>query len=245
VSHRALSHPYPQHIAIIMDGNGRWARKRGLPRISGHLQGVGSVRDVTTFCTENPNIHQLTLYTFSAENWKRPQNEIDTLLDVLTRYLHEERPTLVKQGVRLKVIGSLRGLPAELRTAVRETERVTARNANLLLCLAVNYGSRSEILSAVKRIARKVQKRQLAPADITVDTICRHLYTAGMPDPDLVIRTAGEKRLSNFLLWQLWYSEFYFTSTLWPDFRRQHLLKAIQNYCRRKRKFGGLIEDKK
>ena len=244
MSHRALPNLYPQHIAIIMDGNGRWARKRGMPRISGHLQGVASVRDVTTFCTENPNIRQLTLYTFSAENWKRPKNEIDTLLDVLTRYLHEERPTLVKQGVRLRIIGNLRGLPAELRATIRETERLTARNRNLLLCLAVNYGSRSEILSAVKRIARKVRREDLAPSQITVDTISQHLYTAGMPDPDLVIRTAGEQRLSNFLLWQLWYSEFYFTPTLWPDFRRQHLLRAIRNYCRRKRKFGGLIEEK-
>ncbi|MFH0965833.1 MAG: isoprenyl transferase [Planctomycetota bacterium] len=230
----------PRHIAIIMDGNGRWAAQRGLPRIAGHQHAITSVRDVTEYCARDPVIEQLTLYAFSAENWKRPKREIDALMMVLTRFLAQERAAMQEAGVRLELIGQMRGLPRELLDTARETQRLTRRNRKLLLCLAVNYGSRAEIASAARRIARKVQRGALDAAEIDERCLSRHLYTAGMSDPDLMIRTAGEKRLSNFLLWQLWYSEFYFTPTLWPDFRREHLEKAIASFRRRKRKFGGL-----
>jgi len=233
---------FPTHIAIIMDGNGRWARKRGLPRIRGHRAAEKAVRDVVTYCAETPEIKILTLYTFSSENWKRPRREVDRLMALLVRMLHQERKTLTRGRVRFKVIGQKRRLSPEVRQAIRETEALTRAYDNLLVQAAISYGARAEIAEAARRLARKALKGAIAPADIDEDALADELYTAGVRDPDLLVRTAGEQRLSNFLLWQLSYSEFYFTDILWPDFRREHLMDAIEDYRRRKRKFGGLSQ---
>ena len=239
---RDESQLFPGHIAIIMDGNGRWAQQRGLPRIRGHREAEKAVRDVVTYCAETPEVKVLTLYTFSLENWKRPRREIDRLMSLLVRMLHQERKTLMRGKVRFKVIGQRRRLSAEVRRAIRETEALTCANDNLLVQAAISYGARAEIAQAARRLARKVLSGSITPAGISEDTFSDELYTAGVPDPDLLVRTAGEQRLSNFLLWQLSYSEFHFTDVLWPDFRREHLIEAIEDYRRRKRKFGGLSQ---
>ena len=231
---------FPAHIAIIMDGNGRWAQTRGLPRITGHRRAVTSVRDVVTYCAETPQIRILTLYAFSSENWKRPKREVEMLMRLLKRMLRQERKTLDRGKVKLGVIGDKRRLPADVRDEIKNVEQGTSDHDGLLLNLAINYGSRGEITRAVRGIARRVVSGKLEASAIDQKVVSDHLYTAGMPDPDLLIRTAGEQRLSNFLLWQLSYSEFYFTSVLWPDFRREDLVKAIREYRRRKRRFGGL-----
>ena len=233
---------FPAHIAIIMDGNGRWARRRNLPRIEGHRHSTEAGRDVVTYCAETPQIKALTLFSFSSENWKRPRREVSLLMGLLKDALLQERKTLMRGQVRLKVIGEKRRLAADVRQAIKTVETFTRKNRGLLLNLAINYGSRAEIVRAARRLARKVDRGAMTTAEINDDTLAKELYTAGVEDPDLLIRTAGEKRLSNFLLWQLSYSEFYFTDVLWPDFRREHLVKAIQDYRRRKRKFGGLSE---
>jgi undecaprenyl diphosphate synthase len=220
-----------------MDGNGRWATERGLPRTAGHEAGADSVREVVRGCGEL-EIEALTLYSFSTENWGRPEDEVDTLMALLARYLVNERQELMKNKVRLRAIGELGRLPENVRGLLDEAIELTASNDGLLLTLALSYGSRAEIVDAVRRIAREVAARRLDPDAISPDTVSEHLYTAGTPDPDLLIRTSGEMRLSNFLLWQLAYAEIYVTDVYWPDFRRPELEAALAAYARRQRRYG-------
>jgi len=236
--------PLPKHIAIIMDGNGRWARRRGLPRTFGHRAGIAAVRRVITECAEDPAIQFLTLYTFSKENWKRPEKEIETLMRFLSRYLRSETAKLIKEGVRLKAIGEIRLLPQEVRRALSKAERLTSEGKNLTLTLALSYGGRDEIVRAARKAAEDILKRKLEAANLDEERFAGYLDTAGIPDPDLIIRTAGERRLSNFLLWQASYAELYITSTLWPDFGAEDLHRAIRAYSRRRRRFGALEETK-
>jgi undecaprenyl diphosphate synthase len=231
----------PRHIAVIMDGNGRWARQRGLPRIEGHRQGVTSVRRVTEECARL-GIEQITLYCLSSENWKRPAEELDFLLQLLQQYLVEERPRLMEHQVRVTWIGRREGLPVEAVRALDETVGVSAGNTGLHVCLALNYGSRAELVDAVRHIAAEVHEGTLTPADIGEETLAARLYTAGMPDPDLLIRTANEMRISNFLLWQISYAELWVTEVYWPDFDEAQLHAALRDYAARKRRFGGLSE---
>lgn len=229
----------PRHIAAIMDGNGRWAQRRGLPRIEGHRHGVAAVRRTVEECVRL-GIDYLTLYCLSSENWKRPKGELDFLLRLLEQYIVEERNTFLQHNVRLVVIGRKEGIPAHIQREVDKTVEMTASHTGLCLCLAVNYGARAEILDAVRTIAKKVAEGQLRPEEIDEATFSDHLYTAGMPDPDLLIRTAGEQRLSNFLLWQISYAELWVTEVCWPDFDENLLRQAIRDYARRVRRFGGL-----
>jgi undecaprenyl diphosphate synthase len=229
----------PRHIAIIMDGNGRWAQRRGLPRIEGHRRGVASVRCATEEAARL-GIGQLTLYCLSSENWKRPRRELDLLMHLLEQYLIEERTTLAKQNIRLRVIGRREGLPDSVLHEMDKTIELSSANAGLQLCLAINYGGRGEVADAVRAIARGVREGKLAPDEITEDTIGEHLYTAGMSDPDLLIRTAGELRISNFLLWQISYAELWVTEHCWPEFRESDLQTAIRDFAARDRRFGGL-----
>jgi undecaprenyl diphosphate synthase len=227
----------PRHIAVIMDGNGRWATERGLPRTAGHEAGADSVREIVRACGQL-GVDYLTLYSFSTENWGRPEDEVDALMALLARYLVEERGELMHNRVRLRGIGQLDRLPPTVRMLLNEATRLTADNKGLLLTLALSYGSRVEIVDAVRHIARDVQKGGLSPEQIDESTITDRLYTAGIPDPDLLVRTSGEMRLSNFLLWQLAYAELYVTDVFWPDFRRPHLEVAIAAYNSRQRRFG-------
>jgi undecaprenyl diphosphate synthase len=227
----------PRHVAMIMDGNGRWAAERGLPRTAGHEAGADTVREIVRACGEL-GIGYLTLYSFSTENWGRPEDEVGTLMALLAKYLVEERGELMHNRVRLRGIGELDRLPTTVRMLLGEAEAFTRDNQGLLLTLALSYGSRSEIVDAVRRIASEVREGRLEPGDITDRTIADALYTADMPDPDLLIRTSGEMRLSNFLLWQLAYSELYVTDVYWPDFRRPHLERALEAYASRQRRFG-------
>lgn len=229
----------PAHIAVIMDGNGRWAKKRGLPRIMGHKEGAESVRVITESCAEL-GIKYLTFYAFSTENWKRPEPEVKFLMSMLDAYLKRERATIMKNNIRFKSIGDRKKLPAVVVKKINMLEKESAKNTGLTMILALNYGSRDEIKNAVIKIAKKVKKGETAPSDITEKMIEENLYTKGVPDPDLMIRTSGEMRISNFLLWQLAYSELYITATLWPDFRKKELVAAIENYQARDRRFGGL-----
>jgi len=229
----------PKHIAIIMDGNGRWAKERGLPRIKGHEQGAESVRAVTEACTEL-GVEFLTVYAFSTENWKRPEAEVTALWALLEHFIEQETPTLMKNGVRLQAIGRIHELPESCQAALRETIDLTAANPKTTLILALNYSGRAEILDTVRQIARQSASGQLAVEDITEDLISRNLYTGAFPDPDLLIRTSGELRLSNFLLWQLSYTEIYVTQKLWPDFGKEDLREAIAEFNKRQRRFGGL-----
>lgn len=229
----------PQHIAVIMDGNGRWARRQGLPRIEGHRRGVASVRAVTEECARL-KLKQLTLYCLSSENWKRPQPELDFLMHLLEQYLVEERATLLREQIRLTVIGRREGIPASVQEEMDRTIAMTAGHTGLNLCLAINYGARGEIVDAVRRIAADARAGIIDPASLDEATIEAKLYTAGMPDPDLLIRTAGEMRFSNYLLWQISYAEFWVTETCWPEFREPQLHAAIRDYAARNRKFGGL-----
>jgi len=231
----------PAHIAIIMDGNGRWAQERGLPRTFGHLEGVNSVRAVTEECTRL-GIRQLTLYTFSSENWKRPAEEITFLMGLLREYLVKEREEMVRNGIRLTAIGRLGELPRDVQGELAKTKEITSGGTRLTLCLALNYGGRGELVDAARGLADAVARGTIRPDQIDEQLFARHLYTADMPDPDLLIRTAGEMRLSNFLLYQLSYAEFYVTEVCWPDFREEQLRKAIEEYGRRIRTFGGLGE---
>ncbi|MEQ1564452.1 MAG: isoprenyl transferase [Myxococcota bacterium] len=231
----------PRHIAVIMDGNGRWATERGLPRTAGHEAGADSVREIVRACGQL-GVRYLTLYSFSTENWGRPEDEVDALMALLARYLVDERGELMENRVRLRGIGEIARLPTTVRTLLTEAERFTATNGGLLLTLALSYGSRAEIVDAVRRIATRVQAGELSASDIGPETVDAALYTAGIPDPDLLIRTSGEMRLSNFLLWQLAYAEFYVTDVYWPDFRRPHLEVAIAAYGSRKRRFGKTSE---
>jgi undecaprenyl diphosphate synthase len=229
----------PRHIAIIMDGNGRWARQRALPRLEGHRRGAESVREIVRACGEW-GIEFLTLYAFSAENWKRPKSEIEALMRLLEKYLRDEVPELRENNVRLRAIGRLSDLPERVQRQLQQSIEATANNTGLTLILALSYGSRGELVEAAKRIAQEVRDGKLTVEQIDEAAISRRLYTAEYPDPDLLIRTSGEMRLSNFLLWQISYSELWVTKTLWPDFRRDHLLRALQDYNRRHRRFGGV-----
>jgi len=227
----------PKHVAIVMDGNGRWARARHLPRTRGHLAGAETARTVAKCCVDF-GIPYLTLYAFSTENWSRPASEVSFLMSQLRRVLAERRDELVEHGIRLKAIGRIRELPAIVRRELEETERVTRDGTVLTVTLALNYGSRAEIVDACRNLAAQVQHGRLAPEAIDEALLESALYTAGTPDPDLWIRTGGEKRLSNFLLWQASYAELYITEALWPDFDREEFLKALREYARRERRFG-------
>ena len=231
----------PRHIAIIMDGNGRWARRRGLPRIAGHRKAVESVRDVVEACGEL-GIEVLTLYTFSVENWGRPREEVTALMGLLVETIRKEIDDLAKNNVHLVTMGHLEDLPPITRESLEYGMERTRHNTGLILNLALSYGGRREIVDAVKAIARKVLRGELQPDEIDESVISDHLYTAGLPDPDLLIRTSGEMRISNFLLWQLAYTEMYITEILWPDFRREHLYEAIRAYQHRERRFGLVSE---
>ena len=229
----------PRHVAIIMDGNGRWARTRGLPRIEGHRRGVASVRRTTEYCVRL-GIEQLTLYCLSSENWRRPEAELSFLMCLLEQYLVEERALLMEQRVRLSMIGRRDGLPAETLAALDRTAELTAGNDGMKLCLAINYGARAEIVEAARRLAREVRDGGLDPEAIDEDRFAAALDTAGTADPDLLIRTAGEMRVSNFLLWQISYAELWVTDAAWPDFDEGQLDAAIASYGSRERRFGGL-----
>lgn len=230
----------PRSVAIIMDGNGRWARSRGLERIRGHENGIRAVRDVTTACAE-AGVHWLTLYAFSEENWRRPQREIDLLMGLLRRFLVEERPTLMRNNVRLAHAGRRQKLPDDVSRVLDETLALTAANSGMTLCLALSYGGRAELVDAMRALAEKVARGALAPEAIDEAAIARHLYQPDMPDPDLLIRTAGELRVSNFLLWQISYAEMWVTDACWPEFGKQHLHEAFAAFGKRVRRFGTVV----
>jgi undecaprenyl diphosphate synthase len=227
----------PRHIAIIMDGNGRWAQEKGEDRLFGHLHGVESVRNIVEGCAEL-GIEYLTLYAFSTENWDRPANEVSGLMEILVDTIRKEVPTLNKNNIKLHVIGDLNMLPASARQALEEALQETSHNTGLNLVMALSYSSRWELMNAVKNIAADVKSGMLDPESITQDTIQNYLATSGFPDPELMIRTSGEYRISNFLLYQLAYAELYFTSTRWPDFRKDNLYEAIIDFQNRERRFG-------
>lgn len=229
----------PRHLAIIMDGNGRWAQERGLPRAAGHRAGVESLRGVVRAC-RRWGIPILTIYAFSTENWKRPQEEVNALMRLLTEYLRREIDELHREGVRVRAIGRWRELPQHERDEIERAMQITAGNQNLMLNVALNYGGRSELVDAVRQIAAQVEQGTVRPEQIDERLLADHLYTAGLPDPDLLIRTGGEVRLSNFLLWQLAYAELWVTPVYWPDFSPQHLEQALFDYQSRQRRFGGL-----
>ncbi|HIE13321.1 MAG TPA: isoprenyl transferase [Desulfotomaculum sp.] len=229
----------PRHVAVIMDGNGRWAIKRGLPRTLGHRTGVKSLREVVRLSAEL-GISALSAYAFSTENWRRPPEEVSFLMELFVEYAGKEVEELRRNGVKVRVIGRREGLPARVLEAIQSLEQETKEGGRVTLNLAVNYGSRWEIVDAVKAIAQEVQRGVVKPEEIDEAVISSHLYTAGLPDPDLLIRPAGELRVSNFLLWQLAYTEFYVTPVLWPDFGRVDFLQALITYQQRERRFGGL-----
>jgi undecaprenyl diphosphate synthase len=222
-----------------MDGNGRWAQKRGLPRIEGHARGIDVVRNIVRECSRL-GVQQLTLYCLSSENWKRPRQELDFLMELLQTYLIQERPELLQQNIRFSTIGRMGMLPDEVQMQIQETMNICRDNTGMGLSLAINYGSRQEMVDAVKKIANQVTQGSLSPDQIDESVIASSLYTNGMPDPDLLIRTAGEMRISNFLLWQISYAEIWVTSKEWPDFTVSTLHEAIGSYSQRNRKFGGL-----
>lgn len=229
----------PRHIAIIMDGNGRWARSRGLPRVEGHRRGVKSVRIVVEECAKL-GIEQLTLYCLSSENWKRPAAELGLLMRLLEQYVIEERSEIMRQDIRFSIIGRESGLPESVLREVDKTIAQSQANTGMRLCLALNYGSRTEIVDAMQAIARDVAAGKLTADQVDEAVVSSKLYTAGMPDPDLVIRTAGEMRVSNFLLWQISYAELWVTQLFWPEFRKEQLFQALKDYAARDRRFGGL-----
>lgn len=229
----------PRHIAVIMDGNGRWALKRNQPRIAGHRAGAKAVRDIIIECA-NLKIEALTLYSFSMENWKRPADEVGALMNLYLEYLVKERQELIQHNVRFVQLGQREGLPESVLKEMDQTTQATSSCTGLTLCVALNYSSRAEITVAVRKIAEQVKSGQIDINDIDEQTISNNLYTAGIPDPDLLVRTAGEMRISNYLLWQISYAEIYVTDVYWPDFRIENLHQAIQEYARRNRRFGGL-----
>jgi undecaprenyl diphosphate synthase len=245
--HPSADHPlhdipqkqWPRHIAIIMDGNGRWAQRRNLPRIEGHRRGVASVRQTVEDCAQL-GVEQVTLYCLSSENWKRPPDELDSLMHLLEQYMIEERNAIMEQDLIVTVIGRRDGIPARVQKEMDRTIELSATNGGTRLCLAINYGGRAEIADAVRQIAQKVERGELLHDAITEDTVAAHLYTAGHPDPDLLIRTAGEMRISNFLLWQISYAELWITDRCWPEFENADLHSAIRAYAKRDRRFGGL-----
>jgi len=231
----------PQHIAIIMDGNGRWAKGKGFNRIFGHKNGVTAVRETTEACAEL-GIKYLTLYAFSSENWNRPKFEVNALMELLIETIKKETDTFIKNGIKLNTIGRIDQLPQKAYKSLLELKELTKNHNKLDLVLALSYGSKDEIVEAVKAISEKVKIGTLQPENITNDTIAQHLYTHNIPDPELLIRTSGEHRISNFLLWQIAYSELYFTEVLWPDFRKEDLYNAIISYQHRERRFGKTSE---
>ncbi|MCZ2442596.1 MAG: isoprenyl transferase [Flavobacteriales bacterium] len=231
----------PQHIAIIMDGNGRWAKKHGQIRTFGHHEGVKSVKDVVEGAAEL-GISYLTLYTFSTENWNRPISEVNALMELLVDTMHEETPTLIKNNVKLAAIGDIGSLPKKCQQKLAETIKITSVSTGLTLVLALSYSSRWELLDAINTLIQKVKKGETVPDNITEHYLKNFLCTANMPDPELLIRTSGEKRISNFLLWQIAYTELYFTDVLWPDFTREDLFQAIVDYQQRERRFGVISE---
>ena len=229
----------PQHVAVIMDGNGRWARQRHLPRVEGHRQGAESARIIIRVAGEL-GIKYLTLYAFSAENWNRPKDEVDALMKYLIHYLKRETPELNKSGVRLEAIGQIHRLPENVQEQLRKSIATLSKNNGLTLVLALSYGGRTEIVDAARSIAKKAQSGELDSEDITEKVFAQHLYTRNMPDPDLLIRTSGEMRVSNFLLWQISYAELVVTPTLWPDFKKPQFYAALEEYAKRHRRFGGV-----
>ncbi|MBS4177091.1 isoprenyl transferase [Lederbergia citrea] len=236
---RILKQPVPGHIAIIMDGNGRWAKKRALPRIAGHHEGMKTVKKITMLANRL-NVKTLTLYAFSTENWKRPKQEVDYLMGLPEEFLGSFLPELIQENVKVCMIGYPDQLPVSTRKAVERAMEKTAENSGLILNFALNYGSRAEIIDAVKELTNDVQKGVLSVKDIDDDCFSNYLMTKQIEDPDLLIRTSGELRLSNFMLWQLAYTELWFTNVLWPDFSEGHLLEAVEAYQRRSRRYGGL-----
>ena len=236
------NHPnLPKHIGIIMDGNGRWAKRRRLPRIAGHNAGIDSVREIVEVCGDI-GVKVLTLFTFSQENWKRPMMEISALMKLLVTTLNREIRELMEKNVRITCIGDLQDLPGQTQQSMQEALEMTKNNTGPILNLALSYGSRKEITRAVKKIAEDIYSGKISPEEINESLISNSLQTSGLPDPDLVIRTSGEFRISNFLLWQIAYAEIYVTKTLWPDFRKSDLFEAISNYLKRERRFGMVTE---
>ena len=229
----------PRHVAIIMDGNGRWARQRRLPRVAGHRAGARAVREVVEY-SACLGLQALTLYAFSIENWKRPRQERDTLWKLLREYLRRELPTMERNNIRFQVIGRLHQLPRAVQDDIQEAVAETAKNTGTLLSVALNYGARAELVDAFNAILERVRHNGINELRVDEETIAAHLYTHPLPDPDLLVRTSGELRVSNFLLWQIAYAEIWVTDTIWPDFTRKHLLQAIIDYQRRERRYGGL-----
>lgn len=238
---KLIAEKLPRHIAIIMDGNGRWAKEKGKDRLFGHYSGVESVRNIVEGCAEL-KIQYLTLYAFSTENWDRPKDEVTGLMELLVQTIHDEVATLNKNNIRLHVIGNMDLLPPSARKEIEEACEETKSNTGLNLIMALSYSSRWEIIDAVKNIGFEIKKGKLQPDEITDEVFSRHLCTGSFPDPELMIRTSGEYRISNFLLYQLAYSELYFTDTLWPDFRKENLYEALLNYQNRERRFGKTSE---
>jgi undecaprenyl diphosphate synthase len=231
----------PRHVAIIMDGNGRWAQKRLLNRMLGHEKGAEAVRTVTRTCRKI-GIPILTLYAFSTENWRRPKNEVSALMQLLKTFLIKEEAEMKINGIRLMAIGQMDRLPADVRTVIQHVISATASNRDLILNLALSYGGRAELTDMVRSIAAKIVSGEIKPESIDEEIITRHLYTRGLPDPDLLIRTSGEVRISNFMLWQLAYTEIFITPTLWPDFSGEEFVTIIREFQKRERRFGGVIE---
>lgn len=230
----------PQHIAIIMDGNGRWAQEKGMPRFLGHREGAKTVREITTTCARL-GVKQLTLYAFSQENWQRPPREINFLMGLLRKFLVKERDIIMENNIQLTAIGRLHNLPKEIQKELNVTREMSSTNTGMTLCLALSYSGRKEITDAVKNIIDKAKRGEIDSDDVTEDLISEHLYQTHMPDPDLLIRTGGEMRVSNFLLWQLSYSELWVTSTFWPDFTEDDLRQAMKEFSSRQRRFGKVI----
>lgn len=236
---RLALQPLPGHVAIIMDGNGRWAQQRGLPRVVGHRSGVEALKRIVDCCLQL-GISFLTVYAFSTENWKRPRDEVDSLMNLLAEYVEKELAQLEKNGVRVRMVGDIRGLPADAQKYVLKAQEKTRHNNRLNLQIALNYGGRMELVEAIRSICRDVEKGGIHPEDVNEEMVSSRLYTAGIPDPDLMIRSSGEMRLSNFLLWQSAYTEYWSTPTLWPDMTAAELYRAIYDYQRRRRRYGGL-----
>jgi len=238
IDSRPLLDPSPQHVAIIMDGNGRWARRRGKPRLLGHRAGTENIRRIVHACVEN-NVKYLTVYAFSTENWNRPSGEVQGLMRILAEVIQKETPELDREGVQIRHLGHMDNVPTALQQAIHYALETTKHNNRLVLSVCFNYGGRDDVVRAVREIVASGMK----PEEITEEVISRHLYTSDIPDPDLIIRTAGEMRLSNFLIWQAAYSEFYSTPTTWPDFDKDSFYEALAEYSRRHRKFGGILPE--
>ena len=229
----------PSHLAIIMDGNGRWAKRRGLPRVEGHRVGMKKIKDMVDICRKK-GVKVLTLYAFSKQNWNRPRREVEFLMRRFEDYLDREGENLVKENIRFRVIGRIEELPLSLRKKIEKTMKMTEKNEGFFLNLAINYGGQEEIVDAVRKLLMMVKEGKISPQDIEVDLFKKYLYTEDLPYPDLLIRTGGELRISNFLLFQIAYTEFWFTPVFWPDFNEQHLDEALRDFSRRERRFGAI-----